>query len=571
MLRSLVRKARQVAGDPVLRQWLLRRLKGGVSGPPPFAAHRPPYLNGMAAGNAESQNAAWTFHGLAAGPPMRPIELPLAGTNVALAPGDEDGVFKRSFDDVETLLALHRFAWVPLATGDGIAASWAQALWDAWRRDFGTPAGGWAWHPYTAAERAINLLDLADKKGLPEPVAETAALLARHANAIFEHLEYFGEHDTSNHLSNNGRGLFRLGLALGIGWAADAGARILIEEAKRILMPSGILREGSSHYHLLIARNYADAWLAARAFKRPEEDALRRIAARMLAVVPRLLLPGGLPLVGDVSPDCPPEYLLGLAGRQGGWLAGLPEEKRSALLALIDETRPVAAEQLAADGWLRFACGPWTGLWHAAPMGWPFMPGHGHQDAGGFELHFGDLPVFVDAGRGAYGETGDAARYRSARVHNTVSVCGADPYPANKPYYDDAFRLALAGPPVVRSGDGEVSLEHGGFRRLEGVGSLRRQWRFTDKRMVLKDELAGRGVHPVARRFFTPLKAEARAGGVTLKGGGRIFHLHSPDAAATVGNATLWRAYGVGRPGTLIEFSGDASLPWSGEIRLEAS
>jgi len=129
MLRSLVRKARQVAGDPVLRQWLLRCLKGGVSGPPPFAAHRQPYLNGMAAGNAESKDAAGTFRGLAAGPPAEPIELPLAGTNVALAPGDEDGVFKRSFDDVETLLALHRFAWVPLATGDGIAASWAQALW----------------------------------------------------------------------------------------------------------------------------------------------------------------------------------------------------------------------------------------------------------------------------------------------------------------------------------------------------------------------------------------------------------------------------------------------------------
>jgi hypothetical protein len=216
-----------------------------------------------------------------------PIELPLAGTLLKLNPGDEEGIFGRSFDDIETLLALHRFAWVPLVEGSGVTTSWVQALWDVWRKAFGEPDDGWAWHPYTAAERAINILDLAEAKGLPEPVGETMALLAAHAGVIFKNLEYFGDHDTSNHLANNGRGLYRLGLALDIDWAADAGAKILDQEAKRILMPSGVLREGSSHYHLLIARNYADAWLAARRHGRPEEDSLGGITARMLAVMAR--------------------------------------------------------------------------------------------------------------------------------------------------------------------------------------------------------------------------------------------------------------------------------------------
>jgi hypothetical protein len=577
MFSTLIRKTRQVAADPVLRRWLLDRLSGKVSGPPPFTAHRPPYLEGLRAsldgvGSAEPKpEASAAFNPLSALPPVGPIELPLAGTLLKLNPGDEDGIFDRPFDDIETLLALHRFAWVPLVEGSGVTASWVQTLWDVWRDGFGVPGKGWAWHPYTAVERAINILDFAETKGLPEPIEETVASLTDHANVIFENLEYFGDHNTSNHLSNNGRGLYRLGLALGIDWATDAGAHILEQEAKRILAPSGILREGSSHYHLLIARNYADAWAAARSHGRPEEDALCAIAAKALAVVPWLILPGGMPLIGDVSPDCPPEYLLGLAGLESGWLAGLAKGKKAMLLELIDQTRPADADALSADGWLRHASGPWAGLWHAAPGGWSHAPGHGHQDAGGFELHFQDQPVFVDPGRGAYGDTGDAAHYRSALAHNTLTVSDIDPYPTNKPYYDDAFRLAVGGKaPALNGGGDEVTLELSGFQRIKGVGTLRRQWRFTENTMIVKDHLAGQGVHRVTRRFLTPMQIEAGSGGVVLRGTGKTFHLNSPDATAAVSKTTLWHAYGAGRPGTLIEFAADVALPWSGKVHLEA-
>jgi hypothetical protein len=219
---------------------------------------------------------------------------------------------------------------------------------------------------------------------------------------------------------------------------------------------------------------------------------------------------------------------------------------------------------------LRFSHSPWSGLWHAAPDGFSQAPGHGHQDTGGFELHFNNVPVFVDPGRGAYGEDGEAATFRSGMVHNTVTVSSADPYPPNKPYYDDAFRQSVAGPPPELHGGGdEVTLELGGFHRIKGVGKLRRQWRFTKKTMIVNDELAGRGSHRVARRFLTPLEAEAGSGGVVLRGADKTFHLNSPDAAAVISKTTVWHSYGASRPGTLIEFAADAPLPWSGEVRLE--
>lgn len=581
MFSNILRNARHVADDPVLRHWLFRRLTGRERAPEAFTAHCPPYLDGLSTTTPALRITTDGFRPLRATKPEHAMELSLAGMNLKLNPGDEEGVFRRSYEDIETLLALHRFAWLPLSNDCGETRNWCQTLWSVWRTAFGEPGDGWAWHPYTAAERAVNLLDLAGTNGWPEPVDDTVAVLARHAGAIYERLEYFGDHNTSNHLSNNGRGLYRLGLALDMDWAIEAGATILVHEAKRIFLESGVLREGSSHYHLLIVRNFADAWLAARRHGRAEEPVFRAIATRALAVVPWLVLPGGMPLIGDISPDCPPGHLLGLTGAKIGWVAGLAENDRQALLALIDGIRPVDAESLAADGWHRLSYGPWTGLWHVAPKGWPEAPGHGHQDTGGFELHYNDIPVLVDPGRGAYGEEGEAARYRSAEVHNTLTISELDPYPANKPYYDDAFRVAIAGPlPEITSGGDEVSLEHHGFQRLKGVGAHSRQWRFTEKAMNLSDSIQGRGTGHITRRFMTTLKAEAGAGGVVLThdgvggsgqagGGTQSFLLHSPDAVGLVTQTTLWQAYGRGRDGVSIAFSAAAPLPWSGEVRLE--
>jgi len=574
MIAKPIRRARQLAADPVLRRWLVRRLIGAAP-PPAFTPHRPPYLSNTPAPDSEKPNPPASFRPLQAPPPTAPIQLPLPALTLELRPGDERGLFDHAFADIETLLALHRFAWLPLVADGRNKESWLQALWVAWRGRFAQPTADWAWHPYTAAERVCNLLDFAAGRGLPGAVDDTVAVLARHVAAIFDRLEYFGEHNTANHLANNGRGLYRLGLALNLPGATEAGAKILLNEATRIFRPSGVLGEGSSHYHLLLARNYADAWLAARRHGRPEEPALAKIAGAALAVAPSLALPGGLPLIGDVSPDCPPEFLAGLHdGDAGdGWTAGLDDGERAAVRALALNTAVPARDALAADGWLRFDAGPWSGLWHVAPSGWPPMPGHAHQDLGSFELHLESVPVIVDPGRGRYGETGEAALYSSGRVHNTLLVDNRDPYPANKPYYDDSFRGSVVPePPRLKAEGDAVSLTHHGFRRLRGVGAHTRRWQLGNRVVAIEDRLAGRGRRRISRRFATPLAAEVLPVGVLLKGGGKTLWLSAGNTASIrVSRITLWRAYGDGRSGALIEFLEQAHLPWSGRMTLEIS
>ena len=456
----MIGKLKQLANDPTLRRWLTARALGKASPPPAFTPHRPPYLeNGpIPAAVPGAAPAA----GVRVAAPTGSLSLPLPDVTVTVTPGDESALFTHAFADTETLLAAHRFAWLPIL-GEAADPAWVAALWTAWRARFATPDDSWAWHPYTAAERAVNLLSFFRRRGFPEPAAETRAVLAAHAPAITRRLEYFGEHHTGNHLANNGRGLFALGLELAMPAYADLGARILTEEAKRILTPSGALREGSSHYHLLVARNYAEAWLWARRHGHGAAAALESILARALAVVPHLYLKGGLPLMGDISPDCPPEHLAAFAPGDAattGWGALLAADERAAFLALKTRGAPAAP---IFDGWLRLDAGDWGGLWHTAPGGWPMMPGHGHQDAGSFEVHWRDVPLFVDLGRGTYGENGEAALYRSALVHNGITLDDADPYPPNKPYYDDAFRRRESGPlPVLENNMNEVALSFGG-------------------------------------------------------------------------------------------------------------
>jgi hypothetical protein len=400
----------------------------------------------------------------------------------------------------------------------------------------------------------INLLAFIEKHGVPEPRELTLKFLADHAPAIAKKLEYFGDHHTSNHLANNGRGLYILGATLGLPKARTMGGEILLNEAKRIFLPSGVLREGSSHYHLLLLRNYLSALRAARKYNLPETAEFAQIVARLAGVMPHLLLPAGLPLIGDISPDIPPIFLL--------------DQLRTA--SELDNVEAIDGELLRRDGWLRRDVGEWSGLWHASPEGFSHMPGHGHQDCGSFELHYAGRRLFIDPGRGSYGENGLSALYRSGAVHNTLSVDDADPYPPNRPYYDSAFRLEISGPPPIlkRTEDG-VRLAHHGFSRLSGVGETVRQWHFAGNSMIIEDRVEGKGRRQILRRLLTPFTAKEVGQAVEISGKGLKFLLRVEGLRPQIMAFSRWTAYGESAPAFAIEFVAHVRLPWHGSLIVE--
>ena len=569
MTSAILRKARHVLDDPVLRRWLLRRVAGLEKAPPKFTTGAPPYLRRPNASNAEQRSPRWTGRETAQRP--RPVDgtvkIDLPGLTVDVPSDNPGALFDRDYQDLETLLGAHRFAWVPLA-GPGVDAGWVNAIWEAWIARYNTEGNGWPWHPYTAAERAINIIDFADRFGLPGNREDSVQSLARHAETIRNNLEYFGEHYTSNHLSNNGRGLLRIGVALGIEEYAEDGAKILIAEAGRIFGRSGLLNEGSSHYHLLVTRNYIDAWLAADKAGIEHAPILEDIAERAVAAVSGLCLPGGMPLIGDISPDAPPSYFALLTGAETDdrrWPSMMNKEYRIAVTDLISRVTPISPDRLSEDGWHRFGKDDWLALAFVPPDGWPPMPGHGHQDLGSFELHDGVSEVIVDPGRGSYADP----EYTSAGVHSGVMIDGQEPAPVNRPYYDDAFRRRVVPqrPEFERTRNGRV-LRSCGFARARGIEKFERQWRFKGGAVEILDTIQGSGKRRIDRRYFTSTDVEISDGFALLSANGRRWPLRT-EVTPTAKPATRWMAYGEARPGSVITFGQTEKLPFEGKTVLE--
>lgn len=560
-MKGLIRKARHVLEDPVLRRWLVRRLAGLEKSPGGFVQGRPPYLGenpGPVSGNGGALPPDDFPEGNFSAPEAS-IQIALPGATVEVSPDNALHLFDRPFDDLETRLAAHRFAWVPVA-GTAVDGNWVAALWRCWLDRFGRDETGWPWHAYTAAERAINIIDFSRRCGLPGPRDETGEILARHGDVIRANLEYFGEHYTSNHLSNNGRGLLRIGTALERADFADPGARIMVAEAARIFGRSGVLREGSTHYHQLVTRNYIDAWIDARSAGMSLAETLKEIAARAVAALPGLRLPGGMPLIGDISPDVTPAYLeiLGGNGSGAGWPSHLPDDRQQEIRALITASTPVSPDKLADDGWHRFGGHGWQALMFVPPDGWPPMPGHAHEDLGSFELHDGERPVIVDPGRGSYGES----EYATAPLHNYLSIDGAGPMAINRPYYADDYRRRVIRqvPTVSRTRTGGI-LSSSGFSRLRNVGAAVREWCFLDDRVEIFDRIEGTGQHRIQRRFHALADSSPTKTGATLDFTDAVYDVSS-DCPPSVENVPGYTAYGRARPGSRIVFDQTATLPF---------
>jgi hypothetical protein len=567
-MQALIRKAGHVLDDPVLRRWLVRRAVGLEKPPPAFTAGQPPYL-GAHGDHVPTKLGASAVMDFPTGkflPPSASIRIDLAGTTVDLAPEKPTALFAQPYEDLETLLAAHRFAWVPVA-GVSVDADWVALLWQTWISGFGDVTSGWPWHAYTAAERAINIIDFSRRFGLPGDLGETCQILARHADIIRGNLEYFGEHYTSNHLSNNGRGLLRIGTALGRADHAEAGAQIMVAEAGRIFGRSGVLREGSTHYHLLITRNYIDAWLEAQAAGLDAADLLRDIVLRALAVIPSLCLPGGMPLIGDISPDIPPACLGFFFGDRGGegWLASLRDDRRYQARDLISASAALSPDKLAEDGWHRFGAHDWQALVFASPDGWPPMPGHGHEDLGSFELHHGTTRVIVDPGRGTYADADD----ERAQAHSGILIDGRGPMPVNRAYYSPAYRNRIipGRPEMARSRSGRV-LEYAGSGYGRQIGAVERSWGFTDNSVEICDRIEGRGRHRISQRFIVPGIAEVVENSVMISIGGKRYEISGPVPAASA-PCTIWEAYGCGNSATAITFDQAVTFPFEGIIKID--
>ena len=565
MSNALLTFLNESLGDPVLRRWRLGRLLGRWTAVREPEAQLKPFLDGLAATPAALRPGF--FADLPRRLPRHPASLHLAGRRIDLVPTKPAGPFQVSLP-AAAHHSLHAFSWLPRQPD--LPPDWVSELWRAWVERYRRPDhGDVIWAPGIVAQRAVNLLDFARRSGVPGPRGRTIEVLGEHLRVIVDRLDY----RSGTAAAGQGHAVYRLGLDLGDEAAAQHGLAVLTTEARRLVGRSGVVLADSTGQHLRLVRLYADAWLAALRHQRPEAARLGAFLRPMLAVLPALTLPGGLPEIGESPADWPADLLGGLlpgGDPAVGWSGLLPADEQAALVALRDGSALHDLDLLRADGWLRFDHRAWSGLWHAAPQGWGGLTGHGHQDLGAFELHHGGRPLLVDPGSPPPLVGWRAAEVcRSAAAHSGLSIGGRDPYPPQRRFYSDDFRRDVAGqPPVLAAEYDGVSLSFESYRRLGGPRQCFRRWRFgEDGGLVIDDRVLGTGRYLVERRLITPLTASVDADGVLLIDGRRRFHV-SGGGPVVIHKGCRWASDGTEMPLSLLVFAGRVNLPWQGQLRI---
>lgn len=507
---------------------------------------------------------------------------------MASAPGTAAAVRGASFvptdagADPELRMRVDRLGGVLEAAAADPAAAWMTVA--GW---FETRPRAADFHrdSYSISERLANLILLWNLCEPPETLATPlAAMMQEEADRLLGHPEYHGENGTNNHILNNARALILAGTFFDSSRFFEAGRWMFENQFGRHVLPDGVLREGSSHYQWVIARWIVDV---ACAFRYRDADAYRRLVpalGRMLDVCDAVATATGecwhLPLVGDISPDFPPNFYRGLSafGRRvaqddastgnGAGSDGLWDRHFS---GTVPNAR---GDWIAADGsWARLARGPWSLLTHADVSPGENRPTHGHHDLFSFDLAFNCRPVIVDPGRGNY----MAARDEEAagileEWHNTVIVGGARtgfvPRGYMPPDWLASFRpqprVSLTSEGLAVSVDAMPGARGGQARRmfvLGASGNLR-----VVTQLSMKD---GRAL-PVRLVLYLAGKARVEDGCARLDAGGSEIVLRWSGLGRPVSRPALrYVGYDTGEPCTRLEWDVVAEGPqWESVIDI---
>jgi hypothetical protein len=452
------------------------------------------------------------------------VSIDLAGRTVS----GHTAPWKHQFDDPESAFAAHRFGWIlPLlaraSTADlvlhlgRLAADWVH------EHKFLPGADGW--DSYSVSERIVNWVFLASKfENLHSADGNLYATLSsnidQHAEVLRHRLEFRGA-STNNHLLNNGRALYFAGVFLGKEALQDLGRQILRYGLAEMFTPSGFLREGSSHYHILLCRTYLETWYYAhRSGDARFSEQLKDQVEDQLQCAAFLQQNSSLPLIGDVSPDSPPEFHRGLTV-VGQTLLGselpamrLPDAGWHSLFGVDHSPEAVSSSPVSRRVTIFADAGYYGVDWwpvklviYVNPLG--YVPGwsHGHADLGGFVLEWEGRALFVDCGRSTY-QANALGRYgRSVRSHNAISIDRYEPcvVHAHNGFVPPMLPEYCGRPPAVQIEEERdlvrITVTYFGFERLQADLRVTRIFEISCGRIELKDLIEGRRRHRVETFF----------------------------------------------------------------------
>ena len=463
------------------------------------------------------------------------------------------------FDDLNALRAGERDAW-------------HQALLSQWLVE-NPPVAGTGWEPYPTSLRIVNWVKWAlAGNTLPTDCVHS---LAAQARWLRKRLEW---HLLGNHLFANAKALVFAGVFFegeeAQRWL-QLGCRILQQQLPEQVLADGAHFERSTMYHALALEDVLDLVNLCRAYDArgelaPLQEALEaRVEPMLQWLLAMCHQDGEISFFNDAALGIAPSVaeLLAYAARLG--FDAVPEASGTTAAA------PVAAQQLQASGYLRFATAEACALLDVAPIGPDYLPGHAHADTLSFELSVFGQRVFVNSGTSVYGLGAERLRQRGTAAHNTVVVAGRD---SSEVW--SGFRVARRAYPeglAIEVGENvtRVRCAHDGYRKiLAPPVTHEREWQMMAGQLAVTDVLtppAGATGHEAQARYHLHPSVRVLAGdspelATLLLAGGQQLQLQA-SAPLQQKPASYHPRFGVSEPTTclvlpLLHGSARLSIAW---------
>lgn len=345
--------------------------------------------------------------------------------------------------------------------------------------------------PYSTSERVCNLIFLLCSNPSLQVVQpnDTAAFIHQSASWIYSRLEYIGPARYNNHLLNNARALYISGCILRENHFVSSSLDIINHIVPRLFDSSGCLREGSTHYHLLVSSWLFDIFLFSKITStNPPSHLIYKIGAKA-AYLCSLLCDHLFPTashIGDISPDLSPVLTI-------------------YRLRLLHSS--LLSSHVKAD-FLDFFYHQYHGslIFGSLPRHPKYFPTHSHQDATSFIWKIDNLEILIDPGRVDYRSSSYGTTQTQPELHNTLTIDGLAPYAGSllssanwqpEPYSTVKQHISYE--------DDTVILRHNGFSRVQDLSTHTRRISHSPHKLTIVDTIDGSGFHLVTVNFvFAP-------------------------------------------------------------------
>ena len=453
--------------------------------------------------------------------------------------------------DPETVYQFHRWSSCVTALGDDVLTRIALDRALDWIKN-PPPRNHPAWEPYSASERVANLAFLLAahpslRVGLDEKLV--GQFFCDSASWIDAHLEYYGEIRTNNHLLNNGRALLLAGRMTGCQAWVDTGLTIFRHLCPLLFPKDGCLREGSSHYQLIVSgwlfdvlvfANWDDLQGERQALESCAEKAAL-VCASLVALTPKMDVH-----IGDISPDLHPKHTL------------------ARMQIVYPQRLEVAVSNRQLGDWLFTARGEHSVL-ARIPDRWPVpYATHAHEDFGSVLWLYGGKTILADPGRFCYSPLIMEQDQVGPNAHNVLVVNDrgalASSVLNNGIWYPRPY--ATASIKVQVDPDG-FSVTHDGYSRMTGLGTHTRAAHLRTWGLEVIDQIEGRGLAEIALVWhFAPDYLRDDGLSLTSAAGRLQVHVDQPN-----GHTSWWTyinssAYGEATPATGLTFTWKIELPF---------